>query len=267
LKAYLNGIQVGSSLAVTGSIDTVTAAITVGSKADGSEPFHGVIAHPEVLAETLDTDRLAADFANLALGPTTGETSVVLAADRLYRLMRPITWDDDAAGLPLSGVCEALALPTDPLEALLRGDATHEPWQLAVDAPDAPLWILPWLKILVGVEWPDPTSEALRTQILDRPAFRRGTTAAIVEAAKTTLTGTKTVVAVERSGGAWRLEIRTQPAETPDPAATVRAMLTQKPFGLVLLHNLTTSPAINDGTRTIDAAAGTLDTAVLADVT
>lgn len=182
-------------------------------------------------------------------------------SDRLYRRMAPIAFSDEEAGTPLAFVCEALALPLDALEDLVRGDAAgiHPPWALAVHAEHAPLWVLPWLAQLAGVSWGGSATEELRAKILDRPAFRRGTTDAIVQAAKTTLTGTKDVHVIERDTSAWRLTVITRTSETPDAAATLRAMLEQKPFGIVLTHTVAAGLTWADSTGTWAAATPTWD--------
>jgi hypothetical protein len=48
------------------------------------------------------------------------------------------------------------------------------------------------------------------------------------------LTGTQTVIFRERNPGPYNLAIRTLISETPDTDAVRRAILTQKPIGIVL---------------------------------
>jgi hypothetical protein len=161
---------------------------------------------------------------------------------------------------PLRALCEALALPADALDELVRGEEIeggHPPWALAVHAVHAPLWILPWIANLVGVEWHGEPTEELRTLILDRPAFRRGTTQAMVEAMRTVLTGTRFVFAVERDTSPWRTTLLTLTAETPDAAEAYRRALAQKPFGLVLTHTVTPGLTWAQSTGTWAAAAPT----------
>jgi hypothetical protein len=140
----------------------------------------------------------------------------------------------------IDDVCEALLSPLDPLDDVVRGDEDgfHPPFALAVHGEHAPRWVLPWLANLVGVEWHEAPSEELRRLILERPAFRRGTTAAIVAAAEATLTGSRYVLAVERDTSPWKMGVVTLASETPDPAETLRQMLRQKPFGIVLTHTV-----------------------------
>jgi hypothetical protein len=183
------------------------------------------------------------------------------ASERIYRRLAPVAWDDPPAGptTALGAVCEVIALPADALEDLVRGDIAgdHPPWALAVHALHAPLWVLPWIANLVGVEWQGPPSEALRALVLDRPSYRRGTTAAMMEAMKTALTGTKFVFPIERDTSPWRTTLLTLTSETPDPAEALRLALTQKPFGLVLTHTVTPGLTWAQSTGTWAAATPT----------
>jgi hypothetical protein len=157
------------------------------------------------------------------------------AADRIYNRLTPLADGDEAAGYPLYGLVEALTLPQDPLEEIVREDDTHPAWTRAVDPNEAPLWVLPWLAQLVGVEWQGPSSEALRTKTLERPRYRRGTPSAIRSAAQTTLTGTRTVfIGARPYGSPWRLSVGTLGSETPNAALTTRAILDEKPAGVIL---------------------------------
>jgi hypothetical protein len=112
-------------------------------------------------------------------------------------------------------------------------------WSPIMDVDRAPVKALPWLGQWVGVTVDTSRSEdAQRAQIRDEAGFRRGTPAAIVAATRSTLvpvvSDPPTVLMTERDTGAYRLKIRTYDVETPDPAATLAAILTQKPAGIVL---------------------------------
>jgi hypothetical protein len=169
-----------------------------------------------------------------------------------------------AAVTMLRAVSDALLSPLDPLDEIVHGDegGDHPPFALAVHAEHAPLWVLPWLANLVGVVWHGAPTEDLRALILDRPAFRRGTTAAIVEAARATLTGSQYVFVVERDTSPWRLTVVTLASETPDAAETYRQMLRQKPFGLVLTHTVAAGKTWAESVGTWAAATPTWDAAL-----
>jgi hypothetical protein len=79
--------------------------------------------------------------------------------------------------------------------------------------------------------------------------------------------GSKRVRVVERNSTAWTMLIITSPSETPNPAYTQIVANLVKPGGIVLSFQLSDLPAIDEGTRTIDASTGIIDTAVLSDVT
>jgi hypothetical protein len=130
----------------------------------------------------------------------------------------------------LLSFCEAISHPIYPLEGIVRGDDDYEPWERAVNVDAAPRWVLPWLAGLVGVEWRSNPTEQLRDLIIERPRYKRGTNAAIISAAKSTLIGTKTVNIIPRVGGSFALlTVNTIPAETPNPALTEAAIRSQLP--------------------------------------
>lgn len=146
----------------------------------------------------------------------------------------------------LLAVCDALTFPVAPLETTVRGDDTHAPWELPLDVNAAPVWSLPWLGAIVGEEWRGPATELLRAQIKDRPRFRRGTTASIKAAATATLTGTQEVRIIPRvDDDPNLLTVITKPAETPNPATTLRAMLRKTPVWVQLTYIVSDAPVID----------------------
>jgi hypothetical protein len=89
-------------------------------------------------------------------------------------------------------------------------------------------------------------------------------------AAKRTLTGDDPfILIIERNGSPYRIGAVTRTTQTPDPAVTLAALLSQKPAGLILTHTVSDDALIDEGTRTIDAVdvAVTIDAAVTADIT
>lgn len=152
----------------------------------------------------------------------------------LYDRLAPWTaGDSDATGWPVATICRALGLALN--EIFTASEAGLD----GLDGPDtAPVWYLPHLAMKAGVRVVAGWSEAdLRNMIRTRPAERRGTPNAIVASAQTTLTGNRTVRLIEKaSGDAYALVAITRTAETPDPPATLAAMLEQKPVGLTLTH-------------------------------
>lgn len=189
-------------------------------------------------------------------------------ADRLYRRWRPLHHGDEQAGYPLYALAEALTSGTAALEEIVREDDTHAAWARAVDVDEAPLWVLPWLGCLVGVETLGDPTEQLRRLIRTRPRWKRGTTPAIRAAVEDTLTATKTVRVYSRVDDTpFHLLVLTDPSETPDPVLTEAAARGEKPAMVVLQYAASAAPYIPDGSLTIDAGTGTIDTHTMADVT
>lgn len=155
---------------------------------------------------------------------------------------------------------DVLVAPSAPLEPIVRGTETRQPWEIAMDVDLCPVWVLPWHAGLAGVDWEGPPSEELRALILDRPRARRGTARAIEEAAKTTLVGSggaePTVTVIARVNDDPRLlTVITRPAETPRPAATKAAMERVCAVWVKLTHIVTEDVLIDADTDiTIDAS-------------
>lgn len=158
----------------------------------------------------------------------------------------------------LLAFCEALMAPIAPMEQVVRGSDDYGPWERAVDVEGAPLWVLPWLACIVGIEWRGAPTEDLRSLIRDRPRFRRGMNASIRAAAASTLTGERSVDLIPRvNGNPNLLTVLTVPSETPDPVATERAIRSEIPVWVRLITGQEDTPIIDvaGATVTIDAAA------------
>lgn len=110
-----------------------------------------------------------------------------------------------------------------------------------VDPDTADAEWLPWLAQLVGVRLrPLQTEQEQRDTIAGASTgWRAGTRAAIEAVAASTLAGDRDVdVLPNYLGDEWVLGIRTRPDETPDPAATLAAIVNAevKPAGVELVH-------------------------------
>lgn len=172
----------------------------------------------------------------------------------LYDELEPLRYADEITGYPLARFVNAIAAPFD-----LIWDLTMEvdvPWETIVDIDSAPASFLQWLGRFKGVNINRALSaDEQRTQIHGAAGFARGTPSAIIAAARQTLTGNKYVFLNERDGGAYRLGVDTLVSETPDPAATLAAVLKQKPAGIVLTHNVIASePVWDQATSTWDTS-------------
>jgi hypothetical protein len=142
--------------------------------------------------------------------------------------------------------------------------------------PGWPAKGLRWLAQLVGValrqqrngETTETYAAYARDAIRRQGGRQRGTNDAQRSAVQDTLTGTKYANLLERVGAdPYAITMVVRASECPDSAATLAAWLRQKPAGLVPTLTLSTGVIVDEGTRTIDAGAATIDTAVLADVT
>lgn len=135
------------------------------------------------------------------------------------------------AGPLLPLLLQALLEPVEPIAELTGG---ADGWARAfdLDTTDNPAW----LGAAVGVTTTAADLEGQRSEIRARGASR-GKLGALRAAAQATLTGQKRVLITERvDGDPYRIEVITFASETPDPAATRRALLLAKPGGLVLTY-------------------------------
>ena len=192
-----------------------------------------------------------------------------LASDRLYERFGPLaTYDDENGGI-VQAISDALAAPQAVVDDVARESDTHAPWQAVLDPDACPAAWLPWLAQFAGVKLLPSDDEAQQRQRIKTAAgFYRGTDSSMIADVAATLTGTRHVDYLTNvSGDPWSQTIVTLASETPDPAATTRAAMAQKPAGVVLLVLTTNTPIIDQGTRTIDAGAATIDTATAANVT
>lgn len=102
-------------------------------------------------------------------------------------------------------------------------------WASMVDINACQSQYLPYLAQFVGAQVQLGLSDAdQRAYIMSLPGFNRGRPATIISTTQATLTGSKFVDLQERSGTAWQYTVVTKPSETPNPAATVAAIQSQK---------------------------------------
>lgn len=196
------------------------------------------------------------------------------AGDRLYERLAPVATYDVENGMVVQAIAETLAAPQQIVEDLARDSDTQLAWQAALDPDTCPAIMLPWLAQFAGVTLQPGDDEAgQRARITQAAGFYRGTNRAIRENVQATLTGSKGVTILERvSGNRWATTIVTRASETPDPAATTRAALSQKPTGFIFTVVTSDEPIIDEGgaARTIDAigsAGTTIDGVTVADWT
>lgn len=166
----------------------------------------------------------------------------------VFDQLEPLAYADEENGWVLKNYIAAISEAFfEDIEALIRDSDTHDGWGTLLDVDECPAYALPWLAQLVGVRSPPKLASEtdvdyatrLRQSIKDHKGFDRGTPAAITNAAKDTLTGSKAVFMYERfPTNAYNITISTRTAETPDPDATEAAIRAVKPAGLKLTYNV-----------------------------
>ena len=165
-------------------------------------------------------------------------------AVELYRRLGPWFQMDvmsPSQGWPLLAFCKAFFGGMQDIEDIIRDTDDGPGWSSIMDPDRAPVEWLPWLGQFVGVSWPANTSEQTQRDLIKgTPGFKRGTPAALVDAVRAELTGTKTVYLIERQGSAWALGVTTLTSETPSAARVAAAIRSQKPAGIVVTQTAIT---------------------------
>jgi hypothetical protein len=155
---------------------------------------------------------------------------------RLRERTQPLAPDDDLYDWAHATLCEALAQPFLQVAELVDPPDPMPPWGPLFDVDSCPGWALPWLAQAVGAVLPGvmPEEEVRRT-IKEVAGQAAGTKDSMYNAMLGTLTGDHpTVYFRERDGHPYRLEVVTRTSETPDPAATLAALLAFKPGAIKL---------------------------------
>jgi hypothetical protein len=172
-------------------------------------------------------------------------------AARLYAMLGPVAEQDPFAAWSLLILCNAIGGEYQLVEDWVRDTPDGPGWSLLLDLDRCPAEALPWLGQFVGVRlFPGSTPAEQRQRIASTAGFKRGTRDALIGAARATLTGAQTVIFRERDGAAqghpaapdyaYYLTVTTYDSQTPNPAATLAALLAQKPGGIVLTYQHTT---------------------------
>lgn len=159
-------------------------------------------------------------------------------AQRIYDSMVNRQLDDPSYQYALANYCAAVGRMFQLLDDYGRDQIVNgrvaSGWSQLLDINRAPTEALPWLGQFMGVIVDVGLSDAnQRTQIKSVGGYSRGTPAAMIAAAQTTLTGTKQVTFLERTGGsAYSITVITKASETPNPLTTFAALISQKPAGI-----------------------------------
>lgn len=200
-----------------------------------------------------------------------------LAAEVAQELA-PLLVQDDEVGNVGSHFLAVLTAPVEVIAEAVREDEDDRPgFSLFMDIETCPTAYLPWLLQLKGVQATPGLSEIdARQEGRVAEGLHRGTmtssqrVGSMEKAASrhTTSRDPALVRVLDRVGGdPYATTVITRTSDTPDPAQTLADILSDKIIGEVITHVVSDSPVIDDGTRTIDAAAGTIDTATFANIT
>lgn len=162
--------------------------------------------------------------------------TVTDTAERLYAALGPMQEGDEAHGWPLLRLCDALTQPLAEVEALAADTDTQAGWGPIFDVDAAPEKALPWLGMLVGARLaPALTVDQQRAVIRSAPGQRRGTVAAIKDAARVWLTGAQQVTVTERVGGdAYAVQVSVYEAQAIDVTQLEASIRAAMPAGLNL---------------------------------
>lgn len=161
-------------------------------------------------------------------------------AERFYAELEPLQYSEPLTGWALLYYVSAIGEMFQDVKDL-AGDVVVDGevvpgWSVVVDLDRTPNKALGWLAQFVGVTLrPGLGDTDQRAWIRSTDGWRRGTRASMVGALRPYLSGTRTVLFRERyPDSAYKLMVVTRWGETPDPAAALSALLTQKPAGIVL---------------------------------
>ena len=182
------------------------------------------------------------------------ELEPTVFADRLYSSLEQLARVDGSYGWSLLILCNAIAAMFELVEELVRDTVDGPGWSVLMDAERCPAVALPWLGQFDGVRLPAAATEQEQRDLIQAAlGFRRGTADSMIGAAKRTLTGQQRLIFRERDGAAhgdptapdyaYYLTVWSYLNETPNPAATLDALLSQKPGGIVMTY---TAQAMQD---------------------
>lgn len=169
-------------------------------------------------------------------------------AQALYDSMLPMQYDEANQDYALAKFLAGIGTGFQQVEDYGRAQGDIPGWASLMDPDLCPPEALGWLAQFVGVTLqPGLSDSAQRAWVKSTDGWFRGTRNAIIAAAQHTLTGQQRVVFRERDGAAhgisaspdyaYVLSIWTYSVETPNPTATLNAILAQKPAGIVLFYN------------------------------
>lgn len=189
-------------------------------------------------------------------------------AQDVYNRLEPIWAGDGQRGYPLLAFIGGLGEAFRQGEEAARARPGRQPYQQCWDINACPDWLLPFLGQAVGVTVTlSQTPDQQRAQIIAEQGYARGRPANLIGRVEQTMTQPGRVHLIERDPDAWGIAVRYDPAYTLDATATQNAITAGTVAALAVNAVSSSVPIIDEGTRTIDAAAGVINTVTLADIT
>jgi len=160
-------------------------------------------------------------------------------AEALIKLLQPMFYDDFHQGDALNTYLSSLGDPLFQIVQDWSSDSDDVPpkpgWSILVDATRVPDIAIPWLAQFVGTKITTGMPvDYQRTQLTGLGTWKRGTVAALQAAPVPFLTGSQTVIVKERDTSPYHFQVMTYASETPNQAAALAALVSQKPAGLVM---------------------------------
>lgn len=160
----------------------------------------------------------------------------------LYDAMLPMQYDEPRQDYALAKFLAAVGEGFQVTDTYGRASGNTPGWANMLNPNLCPVEALGWLAQFVGVTLEVGLTEAQqRARIKAADGWSRGTVAAMRAAVAGHLTGTQSFAFRERYDYAnagvdspYNMEVVTFASETPDPAAALAALLSQKPAGIVL---------------------------------
>src|SRR5262245_2747290 len=156
---------------------------------------------------------------------------------RLRGRTQPLAPEDDLYAWAHWILCESIGRIFLEVQEVFDPEGDIPPVAPILSVDLCPAWALPWLAQFLGVTIPAGTDPGTARELIRNVSgFQRGTAGAMRAAAGLFLTGNQTVYFRERDGGAYQLEVVTLDSETPDPDMVLRALMAQKPGGIILRY-------------------------------
>jgi hypothetical protein len=159
----------------------------------------------------------------------------------MYAVLEPYTYADAQNDYSLQEFLRAIGeMYEEIIDLAYDTDAGDDGWTLLLDVTRVPSKAIDWLSQFVGVtQIAGLTDQQKIDRIIAREGFKRGTPAGMRAAASIFLTGTQTVNLYERDTSPYHLAVNTYTSETPNSAAVLAALTSQKPAGIVMVYTVT----------------------------